>query len=122
MIYLDTSVLVPLYVNEPGSLAVRELLASLPQKELTLSEWSRTGDCASFLPSRRAEFNSSSRGSRDFALANEYLERFNLGLRAGDALHLAIARNQGAQGLYSLDRVMLRCTPRLGIKAHGVRY
>ena len=44
----------------------------------------------------------------DFSLAKEYLGRFEAGLRAGDALHLAIARNHRAQVIYSLDKMLLR--------------
>jgi predicted nucleic acid-binding protein len=57
----------------------------------------------------------------DFALADQYLEEFKLGLRAGDALHLAIALNHGAT-ICSSDRMMLKCARRLGIKSHGLSH
>ena len=41
MTYLDTSVLVPLFVREPASQAVRKRIASLPTAELTISEWTK---------------------------------------------------------------------------------
>jgi predicted nucleic acid-binding protein len=43
----------------------------------------------------------------DFGLAKRYLGRFETGLRAGDALHLAIANNRRAAVIYSLDRTLL---------------
>jgi hypothetical protein len=41
MIYLDTSTLVPLFVREPTSEAVRQQLSTLPANELTISEWTK---------------------------------------------------------------------------------
>jgi len=139
MTYLDTSVLVPLYVNESGSMEARKLVATLPSSELAISEWSQT-EFASAVGIRvrtrhlnkeagveivRAFHHLATRAmtllpveAEDFALASEYLSRFELGLRAGDALHLAIASNHGAS-VYSSDQVMLKCARRLGIKAHG---
>jgi predicted nucleic acid-binding protein len=55
----------------------------------------------------------------DYWLSTRYLERFDLGLRAGDALHLAIALNHGARELYSLDAVLVRSAQRLKIKARS---
>jgi predicted nucleic acid-binding protein len=43
----------------------------------------------------------------DFGLAKRYLGKFNTGLRAGDALHLAIAGNRQAAAIYSLDKGLL---------------
>ena len=39
----------------------------------------------------------------DFDRAREWLSRFETGLRAGDALHLAIAHNRRAITIYSDD-------------------
>ena len=39
----------------------------------------------------------------DFAAAAKYLEGPKTGLRAGDALHLAIAANHGARKILTLD-------------------
>ncbi len=44
----------------------------------------------------------------DFALAKRYLGRFETGLRAGDALHLAVASNHRAAVIYSLDKTLLK--------------
>ena len=44
----------------------------------------------------------------DFSLAKRYLGRFETGLRAGDALHLAVANNHRAAVIYSLDKTLLK--------------
>jgi predicted nucleic acid-binding protein len=142
MTYLDTSVLVPLYINETGSVEARRLVASLPQTELALSEWSRAefisavGIRVRMQTLDRIEaknvvvaFNRFALRALvllpvelgDFALAAQYLEQFELGLRAGDALHLAIASNHDAR-MCSSDQIMLKCARRLGIKSRGLSH
>ena len=142
MTYLDTSVLVPLYINEPGSQEARRLLASRPHSELAISEWSQT-EFVSAVGIRVRMHTLEGQAARniieafhrlalraltllpvesgDFGLANSYLGHFELGLKAGDALHLAIASNHAAE-VYSSDRIMLKCARRLGIKAHAVAH
>ena len=44
----------------------------------------------------------------DCELARNYVLRFSTGLRAGDAMHLAIAANAGVKSLLTLDRGMLK--------------
>ena len=142
MTYLDTSVLVPLYVNEQGSAEARRLLASRPPSELAISEWSRTEFVSAVgIRVRMKTLDRQAAGNiigafyrlasraltlwpvetADFTLASRYLEKVELSLRAGDALHLAIASNHGAD-IYSSDHVMLKCAHRLGIKAHAVAH
>jgi len=138
MIYLDTSVLLPLFVREPASDRVRNWFAALPPDELTVSEWTRAEFVSAIgIKVRRGslEKNVSQEILRtfqqladhslmvlvpergDFLLSSRYLERFELGLRAGDALHLAIALNHGARELCSLDQGLVRSAQRLRIKA-----
>lgn len=50
----------------------------------------------------------------DFNLAREYLGNFETGLRAGDALHLAITKNHQAEAIYSLDKMLLTAQGRSG--------
>ena len=50
----------------------------------------------------------------DFDLAGDLLLRFDLGLRAGDALHLAVARNAGAAAIVTLDRRVADAARQLG--------
>ena len=58
----------------------------------------------------------------DFARAKQFLQRFETGLRAGDALHLAIAGNRGADAIYSLDKGLLKAGTILGLPVGtGVR-
>jgi predicted nucleic acid-binding protein len=51
----------------------------------------------------------------DFDLAKEYLGSHRTGLRAGDALHLAVAKNHDGEAIYSLDRTLLRAGRILGL-------
>ena len=51
----------------------------------------------------------------DFNLAKKYLGRFETSLRAGDALHLAIATNHRAEAIYSLDKMFLKAGQVLGV-------
>ncbi len=46
-------------------------------------------------------------GVADYELAKEYIQHFATKLRAGDALHLAIASNHGAKTFYTLDEGLL---------------
>lgn len=58
----------------------------------------------------------------DCELARDFLQRYETGLRAGDALHLAIARNNSAQAIYSLDDRMVRAGQLLGLPvSRGIR-
>lgn len=51
----------------------------------------------------------------DFDLARTYLGNHESGLRAGDALHLAIARNHGADAIFSFDKGMIKAGEILGL-------
>ena len=53
----------------------------------------------------------------DFDRARDWVNRFETGLRAGDALHLAIADNRRADAIYSLDRSMVAAATQLGLPA-----
>jgi predicted nucleic acid-binding protein len=58
----------------------------------------------------------------DFDVAGKFLRRYKTGLRAGDALHLAIASNNRATAVYSLDKAFLAAGRRLGLKVRaGIR-
>ena len=49
----------------------------------------------------------------DFDLGRRYLRQYDTGLRAGDALHLAIAANRQVDAIYTLDRTLLKAGRRL---------
>jgi predicted nucleic acid-binding protein len=49
-----------------------------------------------------------------FRTAAKFVDQHSLGLRAGDALHLAIASEQGARA-HTLDRRLAGAGPALGV-------
>lgn len=138
MIYLDTSILVPLLAREAASDTVAAWFAKLPQNKLAISEWTctefvsavgikvRTGQLGAdiALESVQAFRQLADEsltvlvpGKADFRRSSQYLERFDLGLRAGDALHLALAANHGAKVVYSLDHKLVEISKALKIRA-----
>ena len=58
-------------------------------------------------------------GQNDFDLAKYYLARHRSGLRAGDALHFAIATNCGARTIHSLDKIFLKAGAALALPVSG---
>jgi uncharacterized protein len=52
----------------------------------------------------------------DYRIATQFVHRDNTGLRAGDALHLAIAANHGHQ-LRTLDKTLAKAAESLGVSA-----
>ena len=138
MRYFDTSFLAPLILPEATSEQVAGFLATLHGADLAVSHWTRV-EFAS-LVSREVrmgglDFNAARRAvSRfetmigesfvvllpnrdDFDRARKWLNSFETGLRAGDALHLAIAGNRGADAIYSLDKLMIAAGMTLGLPA-----
>ncbi len=53
--------------------------------------------------------------SEDYSMARQYLGRFETSLRAGDALHLAIGSNHGAERILTLDRAFIKAGEILGL-------
>ena len=143
MHYFDTSFLVPFFVEEPTSRQVDQILRRQPVGEASISQWTRIEFCSavarqvrigSMKPTAAAEVESAfdsliaeSFGmilpaQTDFDLAKQFLRRYETGLRAGDALHLAIASNHRARAIYSLDRGLLKAGRLLGLPVQsGVR-
>ena len=126
MIYLDTSALVPAFIREPKSEAVLAWLESSGES-LVISEWSitefssaaaikvRTGEIAAAMAKQARtrllgfaqEHCSIAVPQRaEFRRAAELAGDTNLKLRAGDALHLAIAEASKVQGILCLDETM----------------
>ena len=143
MVYLDTSFLAPLAIPEDTSEAVERYLCALDPGSLCTSLWTRV-ELASLLSRRqrmgefdgeqaeriRAAFDRVLRKSLhllvptadDFVAAAELLRDAASGLRAGDALHLAVARNRGPMPVLTLDRGLVKAAKRLGIEAGtGIR-
>lgn len=143
MHYFDTSFLVPLILPEATSEPIAKFFADLPDEGLAVSHWTRV-EFSSLLArevrmgglSAEAACEADMRfeamvdesfavilpNGDDFDLAKEYVGRYETGLRAGDALHLAIAKNHGAEAIYSLDKALLKAGKNLGVPASaGIR-
>lgn len=129
MLYFDTSFLVPLILPEATSDKIAAFVRRLPAEEFTVSHWTRV-EFSSLIArevgiggldvqaAARADarfeamvdesFSVLLPNAHDFALAKQYLGQFETRLRAGDALHLAVANNHRAAVIYSLDKILLR--------------
>ena len=138
MLYFDTSFVAPLLLEEATSTQIEAFLTRQLVGDLCISHWVRV-EFASLiarevrmggLPETEAlqaivQFdqlvNESFRvllpGPADYELARKYIQRFATKLRAGDALHLAIAHNQGAKMFYTLDEGLLDAARLLNVHA-----
>ncbi|MBK8908103.1 MAG: type II toxin-antitoxin system VapC family toxin [Rhodospirillales bacterium] len=137
MLYFDTSFLVPLILPEATSEPIAEFFQDAQARGMAVSHWTRVefssllarevrmgGLSAEAAREANARFESMVEESfavippngSDFDLAKEYLGRYETGLRAGDALHLAIAKNHGAEAMLSLDKALLRAGQLLGVQ------
>lgn len=142
MFYFDTSFIIPFFFPEPSSKQVETKLLSFQPGELAISLWTKTefvsamalkvrdrsisknlaGELiAKFEQTVVETFHIISPVDADFHLASRFLEHFTSGLRSGDALHLAIAQNHGAQKFYTLDEGLLRAARSLKIPAFGLK-
>jgi uncharacterized protein len=136
MLYLDTSLLVAALTNETRTSPVQHWLEDQDPGELTASDWVVTEFSSALSiklrmgqigPAHRADalalFTNLCRDSleivpisrSDFRLAAHLADRHQLGLRAGDALHLAICLGQGA-ALCTLDRRLSDAGSAVGVK------
>jgi uncharacterized protein len=136
MHYFDTSFLTPLIRGESTSARVARFMAELPAGELAISRWTEVevasllardvrmsvinGDEARdadtlFHDIVRRSFVVLSPGGDDYDLARRYLHKYETRLRAGDALHLAIAGNSRASTIYTLDKAMIKAGQILGL-------
>ncbi|MEO0409627.1 MAG: type II toxin-antitoxin system VapC family toxin [Cyanobacteria bacterium P01_A01_bin.135] len=140
MIYLDTSFIAPFYINEATSDRVETILKNLPSTELTISDWTKV-EFASLL-ARRVRMGELARemlerimsafesdtaqtytvlgiSKADFDRASGLILNPQTGLRAGAALHLAIAQNNTASTFLSLDKELLAIAKASGMKANS---
>ena len=128
MVYLDTSFIAPLVIAEDASDTVEAYVLKVKPGELVTSLWTQV-ELASLVSRkvRMGEISNTQGGEvrrkfdlvlgeffgmlaptpADFATAARYLETPRTGLRAGDALHLAIAANHRATRIVTLDRGFL---------------
>lgn len=125
MVYLDTSFVAPLVIAENSSDAVEAFVLKVKPGELTTSMWTQVE--LSSLVSRKVRMGELSDSqaevvrrefdrvlgesfemlaptAADFAAAAKYLEIPKTALRAGEALHLAIAANHRAKRILTLDQ------------------
>ncbi len=130
MLCFDTSFLIPLILPEKTSEQIEAFFQDLPiDQTLVVSQWTRI-ELASVLSRlvRMGELNEETAvlcnerfailladnfqvvlpDLDDFDLSWDYLARFNTSLRAGDALHLAIASNLAVEKIITLDQGMLK--------------
>jgi len=143
MLYLDTSFLVPYFVSENSSEKVEKFLRDVKEDELVVSAWTATefvsalglkvrtkqldkpaasAALAAFREVGEQYFNWLAVSAGDFKAASAYLERWDLGLRAGDALHLAVAKSNAVKKLLTLDERMLKAGKALRIPVStGIR-
>ncbi len=128
MVYLDTSFIAPLVIAEAASEAVEAYVLKVKPGELATSLWAQVE--LSSLVSRRVRMGELSEARADevrrkfddvlgeffvmlaptpadFATAAGYVETPRTGMRAGDALHLAVAANHRATRIVTLDRGFL---------------
>jgi len=134
--YFDTSFLAPLILQEATSSKVERFIAGSPAGELAVShltriefssllarevrmggldgEAARSAD-AQFETMVRESFTVLLPNADDFDLAKAYLANHASGLRAADALHLAVAKNHRGETIYTLDKTLLKAAKLLGL-------
>lgn len=136
MRYLDTSVLVAALTNEAQTARMQAWLGAQNPEQLTISDWVVTEFSAALsIKLRTGQLQAHHRAdalamftrlaaeslvvapisSGHFRIAARFADQYALGLRAGDALHLAIAVDQGAT-LCTLDRRLAEAGQALGLK------
>jgi predicted nucleic acid-binding protein len=141
MIYLDTSFVVPLFREEATSRKVADFISRQAAGMLAASKWAsvefashvsrdvRMGELSAsegsgileeFDATIAASFVILVPNSYDFDLAQEYVAHFATQLRAPEALHLAVAHNNGAEFVATLDEGMLAAAKRLKVPARRV--
>lgn len=137
MHYLDTSLLVAALTNEAMTRAAQQWLADRPAGSIAISDWVVTEFSAGLsLKLREKRLGPADRAEvlsvfarladenlevwpvtrADFRTAARFADQHASGLRAGDALHLAISAERGAP-ICTLDRAMIAAARMLGVSA-----
>lgn len=135
MYYLDTSFLVPIFVAEPDSSAILSWYGRVGAAPLLTAEWT-IPEFASVLARRvRMKLLNGAAAESAFRLFEQWLGAVRLlaptraefdaaarfvrtipGLRAPDALHLAVQSAHGKPALMTLDSGMAKAAVKLGLQ------